>query len=482
MISGADLIRRQRKILEDLFSTEWLNGRRFEHPARSRWSLCTEILKQGGTIRWPKQREDLPELAALLLDSVSFVTISEGSLHDLRLGDITGYGGDSVQRKIESRLPDPRQFDALMLELSMAAWHQSKGHHIRPMEKEGLPDLRVSLPDIEFPVYVECKRLTTSSKWGIQKRIRLANKQLRAVDEESYGVMILDISGSVGPVESISDEMPARVKTIIGYAEQAISGPKNRSVSRVIVSWDDTDIMGEPPARTSVFLRRNTRHLEHEPVEGVTQLRLGNHLFQGNTVFFCLTWDTSLMDVIRLRFSDLMRECQKWFDFSNDELLAAYEKRDKSEPIRLDDETEFVLFSRKAEWQSQDVHILVCARKEGKTLNILFAFRIPPQIHGIVDLLTPLEMLATFAEHYGLPVAVGGHVQKFIFRRDFKFPSDPLGVQLGAVRNPQDHSCVQSMMVRVSRDNGWVLVSCALVFAIDITLVLSDLGYDSPRS
>lgn len=237
-------IRRQKELIEELFDIEWLKKYKTKHPAASRWALCVEILKQGGAIRWPNQKDKLKELATLVLDGYSFITLSSGNLKEFKIGDISGYGDKSVQKKINSRLPDPRQFDSLMLELSIAAWHQGSGHQIEPLEEKGLPDLRLKFQNSQKPFYIECKRLTSSSKSGIQKRIRLANKQLKTVDEDSYGIVILDISGSVETKTVIKDEIPEDVEEILNYAQQAILGQKNRSVSRIIVIWDDMEIKG----------------------------------------------------------------------------------------------------------------------------------------------------------------------------------------------------------------------------------------------
>lgn len=472
----ADIIRLQRSLLEELFTVEWLSNTRPEHPARSRWSLCTTILMQGSTIRWPTQKDDLPELAVMLLDSATFVTISRGDLGRMRIGRLSGYGDDAVQRKISSRLRDPAQFNALMLELSTAAWHQSKGHHIKPLEDEGLPDLQVVIHGVTLPIYVECKRLTTSSEAGIQKRIRHANRQIKAVGEPCYGVVILDVSGAVGPIKSLSDKIPEAVRTILQYVERALTGPKNRSVGKVIVTWDDMGIMGQPPERTSVFFRRNMKHLNHDPVDGVLSLRDEIELFQGQTVFYALNWDDSVAGVKHLIFSDLMKECQQWFGFSQDELIDAFDRRDKLERVRIDENAHVLLFARRITWGGERAYILACAKRQDAALNLEFAFRLPPKMYSSVDLLTPLEMLAVFAERYGLPVAIGNNVARFIFRRRFLIPAESGGAPLVGVCNPQNHSFIQSMMLKVVRDDGQILVDCALVFAIDKTRLLADLG------
>jgi hypothetical protein len=412
----------------------------------------------------------------MLLDSTTFVTISGGDPGNLRIGNLSGYGDDAVQRKIRSRLPDPRQFDALMLEISTAAWHQSQGHHIKPLEDEGLPDLRVAIQGIDLPLYVECKRLTTSSEAGIQKRIRYANRQIKAVGDPCYGVVILDVSGAVGAITNLSDEIPKAVRTILHYVDGALTGPKNRSVSRVIVTWDDMGIMGQPPERTSVFLRRNIKHLNHDPVDGVLSLPGEIELFQGQTVFYALVWDESVAGVTHLIFSDLMKECQQCFGFSQDELIDTFNRRDKLEPVRIDEKTDVLLFARRITWQEERAYILACAKREDAALNLQFAFTLPPKIYSLVDLLTPIEMLATFADHYGLPVAIGNHVARFIYRRRFLIPAESEGAPLVGINNPQKHSFIQSMMLKVARDDAQISVDCALVFAIDKTLLLADLG------
>jgi hypothetical protein len=88
----ADFIRAQKRLLEDLFEKETLEDARGRHPAAVRWQMCVKLLQQGGVIRWPTQKDELPLIGAMMLDASTFIKVSGGSLQAFGLGDLSGYG------------------------------------------------------------------------------------------------------------------------------------------------------------------------------------------------------------------------------------------------------------------------------------------------------------------------------------------------------------------------------------------------------
>ena len=240
-----EFFQRQKEILEKLFSIEWFyRVKQRKHPAYQQWALCKKIIEQGGSIKFPEQMEQLHEIGRILLNSYILVELTEGDLQQLKLGSIDLYGDETVQKKIHSRIPEPEQFEDLMIELYVGAWYKTKSHFVEPMERKGCPDLKIEIPDIDNPVFIECKHLRTLSKNRLQTVIKKANKQvknaIKATGIPSYGVVILDVSTPIIVQQVENDNLPPTLQEIIETVRSILSGEKNRSIGAAVIVWDDT--------------------------------------------------------------------------------------------------------------------------------------------------------------------------------------------------------------------------------------------------
>src|SRR5262249_29286834 len=149
----------------------------------------------------------------------------------------------------------------------------------------------------------ECKRLETFSEGRIAKHIQKANKQLKAAGSIGLGIVVLDVTSALPFEVELSDETPIEIGAIAGSVAAAISGPKNRSVSRVVLVWDEAGILGVPPDRTMIHLRRRFLFVDHSPSDEVKAIPKGTPLFEGSTVLFRIKWDASAIGIETLRFS-----------------------------------------------------------------------------------------------------------------------------------------------------------------------------------
>ena len=462
-------------LLEGLFAPSTLRDRRQRHPAAARWQLCLSLLQQGGVIRWPAQKGQLPLLTRMLLDSAAFVRVSGGDLDLFRLGDLRGYGDAAVQRKIGSRLNDPSQFEDLMVELSIAAWHQFEGHKVTPSEADGWADLRIDIPSLDLPLLLECKRLKSATSGRLRKDITKANKQIKQVGIDAYGTALLDVSDAVPPRDSLSDETPPEVQLILETIGAALHGPKHRRIGRAIVVWDDVGILGEPPNRTAVFLRRRFTNVEHGPDPDVCILPATARTFQGSTLMLGVEWDTTGVGIEHIRCSDLMQECRKWFNFSVEELIDAFTNRNKWQPVAFADDERMFLFTRVSTNSDKQTLILAFAGRNDRALNLQFALRLPNHYVDRTDLLTPLEILEMVAADYGLELTLGDHTGRFFPRHQFALRGGGGPTPLAVVHNPEQHAVLQSMMIKVVPIEGGLVACCALAFALDRTRLLADL-------
>jgi hypothetical protein len=289
-----EFLQAQQQLLAELFSTEWLlDPINCAHPAVTRYGICCALLDQGGSIRWPGQRAFMPHLAAMLLDAATIVAITRGHLDSFKLGELAGFGDERVYKKIRSRVIDPQGFFDLMVELSQAGWHLVEGHGVIPLEQPDWPDLRVQLDGVVHPLYIECKKLNSFSENRIRAEIRDANRQLRAVTEPCYGVAVLDVSAAVPNDHAAIDGLPTFASPIIDLVQRAVSGDKNRSVGRAIVTWDEYMELGPPPTRTMILVRRRFVNVDHSPVRGVRLLPPHAKTFSGATVAIQFAWSST---------------------------------------------------------------------------------------------------------------------------------------------------------------------------------------------
>jgi hypothetical protein len=462
-------------LLQDLFKEATLASPRCLHPAAERWRMCVAIMRQGGAVRWPQQRDDVPLICRMVMDALTFITLSGGNIQELRLADLASYGDARVQAKLRSRIDNPVQFEELMVELSLAAWHLNRGHRVTPFEEEGWPDLRVDVEGFTCPILLECKRVKIPSPRKLAKHIWKANAQIKKVGIQAFGVVVLDISAAVGnKIVPLTDDVPPIVMEVMEAVRQAISGPKNRSVGAVVVTWDKYSQVGEPPQPVVICFRRPFQIVRHEQVEGVTVIPSNLPLFEGSTFAFMLTWNNSENSIDTFKISDLMREYVDCFQFTNDELIDLFNRRDKWQPIGPQ-ELGLALFARRTRLHDQPCHILALASVEGRELNLHFAIRIPTITYEELDLLTPFEMLERTVQRYGLLVTVGDVTGHLIERSLLKVEGDVDVAKVVAIQNPQDHYYLLSLLIRVIPEGQEKLVECAFVFALDRDRIKKDL-------
>ena len=240
-MTSPELFGRIQDVLESLFPTGWFEKlRNASHPAARQRELCRLLIEQGGIVGYPTQVPLMPEMGRLLLDTMTWIETSGGDANSLTLGDVGGYGDPLVRKKIESRVQVPDLYRALMTELTIGGWYRPS-YSVTPFEKEGYPDLRVDNGQ-EPPLLVECKRLRTAAEARVRQAIKKANAQIKRASQDDMtpfdSAVVLDLSDAVGLRYGSSEWKPPVVNDIIGFAERALSGEKNRSVRQAWVTWD----------------------------------------------------------------------------------------------------------------------------------------------------------------------------------------------------------------------------------------------------
>lgn len=408
-----ELILAEVAILEKLFSHETLTDPNLGHPAAKRWQTCQDLLTQDGFVHWPAQADHISTLQRLQADSLTFIGISDGDLQSYRLGKVEGYGDNLVQRKLWSRINDPAQFQDLLLELRVASWHKLEGHTVTPTEADGLADLRIDIPDLDLPLLLECKNLSTTSPNRVGALVRKANTQIRNVGIEAYGILLIEATQVVSTPPDPNGAIPAEIQAIAGLAKRAVSGPKNRAVSRVIVAWDEQIPIGQPPARSGVALRRCHLSIDHEPVAGVRGLAPNVKTYAGGTLLLALDWHRQKYPIVVKELEPPLVDIARLYGIGKAEILHAISNATNQEQAPIDsDHAILVIIGPRS--VSSSTPIVVKGTFSKSTLIVDMASPLPPDVIRLSQRRTPLEILRTLAERHGYSITIAATTSYFV--------------------------------------------------------------------
>ena len=161
-------------------------------------------------------------------------------------------------------------------------------------------------------------------------------------------------------------------------------------------------------------------------------------------------------------------------------MLKVIQKSDKTESVIFNGQKEMIFFLRFIP-SEQDFYMLVCAERGLQSLVIYWAFKIFADLCKEIHLLSPIQLLARFADAYGLPITIGGLTSKFIFAHRIEVSSsDP--TRLISIHNPENHSFMNCLLLKVSRkDRSTFIADCALMFCIDTTRYINWIGCQNYR-
>ncbi len=263
-----ELVNAQKRLLEALFPEGWFVNvpkKRLEHPAYVRWRRCEVLLAQDGRVQLPRDVEIVNTLLIALLDNLSIIQATRGSVDAQELGDLANYGDEAVQKRLRAVIQHPEQFLDALVEVTCAGWHVSRGHDVKATEKDGMPDLDLQIPGWELPIQAECKCVKYA---GFKKAIEKANAQIKRAAKRCYGLVYLDVSQrNVDPASFWSDSLPKEFATIQAELQHCLER-FNRSVSGVILLWKDHTILRMNDGGVLCFLRYRGILIRHKgPLE-----------------------------------------------------------------------------------------------------------------------------------------------------------------------------------------------------------------------
>ena len=264
----------QKKLIQDLFSQDdWLKicKRWPNHPAVKKYLICEQMIQQKGIIKFPENREIIPEITSILLDNYIFSKISGGNPANFLLGSFANYGDVKVRQQIRSQLRKTDDFQSLMTELSFGAWFFSKkGFQLTATEDKGLADFKIDIDNYPIPIAVECKYINTDTKdRRYQKIIEKANQQIKNWKttlscQEIHGIAVIDVSSKFRHINKESGNLLNGLIEIAKKIKKIIR-KNNSSVSGVLLICDSFDMSSEPgdTSSTSFFFARSGVFVKH---------------------------------------------------------------------------------------------------------------------------------------------------------------------------------------------------------------------------
>ena len=215
--TSVDLIQAQKRLLEELFPAGWFlreNWRQCSHPAYIRWRLCADLLDRKGRVRIPDHINVVHTFLSALLDNITLIDATRGSLDAQKLGDLANYGDEAVCRRLQAEIQHPRAFLDVLVEVSCAAWHVSRGHEVLATEETGMPDLALRIPGWELPIEAECKRVGKDAGYSRFKHIiGDGDRKIKRRDQRCYGVLYIDVSDRMDKAKS-GDSLPDEIAKI----------------------------------------------------------------------------------------------------------------------------------------------------------------------------------------------------------------------------------------------------------------------------
>jgi len=176
---------------------------------------------------------------------------------------------------------------------------------------------------------------------------------------------------------------------------------------------------------------------------------------------------------MRFIFTDLFKkECRDKFRITEDQVRQAIINPDEQQFANFDDLSLRFFIKRIPEHQGEH-YLLVCTRLEGGNLLVDLAFRILPELVEEVKTPDPIILLQQLALKFGLTIRIGQQLNKFIFKESIPIKSSIESAKLVEILNPENHSFIQSMFIKIEQQGDMKVANCALAFCIDLDSYLS---------
>ncbi len=334
---------------------------------------------------------------------------------------------EGVRKFVVARARGEDTFDDIGAELYFWGWLRNNGHDAYLVEDEGMPDVRIDGPVV---FWSEVKRIKPdSSEQRIRTVLKKANKQLRAADAEKAGVVFVHVDRNAPPDILGDDAIPSDVQERIDQVMRTLSGDMCRSVSLVVVAWDEIFPHEDhveyadhyATRRKSVVLKhRNPR--SDPPIDSVK-------LSVGATSVWKFV-DPAISEIlvdrrqgggkgISPQFVTFDPEFEKLNSLllntlRKDRVVKALSEADRIFFYRSYDML-FFIAGRKVEYGSPHVMLIIGSRHEQKEVRLFDAYRIYGEESHLDQLaVNPLGAMRELLQNFGYKVKIGDTEELFV--------------------------------------------------------------------
>ena len=211
---------------------------------------------------------------------------------------------NSIIRKfIATRLPQADLYDATMSELIYWGWLKSKGFFPELADEDGAPDLRVGEDVAGNAVYCEVKSmLPGADSDAIQNVLAKANRQIkkkggndaigyclfRVVEPVRHHPVVGNRNGLAILKRSRLDPavaaIPSQIQRYVDGIQKHLRSSSYRSVAKVVILWEEQEVVGNIPGWITVCGYRNSVFIDHEQARQSVLLQHSGDLLPKATV------------------------------------------------------------------------------------------------------------------------------------------------------------------------------------------------------
>jgi hypothetical protein len=422
-------VRQELSMLENLFDDAGLTKLRVQtpdHPALNRYDLAEDYLTKRQVLQYPDESHMALNIGNLVLDRLAQTGVEAKQFWEV-------VGDENTKKEIQARLLDPSQFWIQLSVLNCWSLLRSKGFVAELIEATGSPDILVN-KGLKNETWVEVKHIQpTTNPTHVRKTIVKANNQIKRARPDGVGILFLYFERPAQRTV-FDDTIPADVEPYLAAVKRELASGFSKSVSQVIVAWDDYMVLGGPPEPTAYFFRRVSKVLEH-PSPKARPILASNTLTLGRTVMTMIRWSRlasskqSLLEPIEF---DVTRKAKKIVvtqqfrqeSESHDHIravhaIAAMRSPDAIERFDVGDETSkiaVILATRRITLGHYPYTLLLFSTERAPDkIEISLGFRLyeeggdPPNIW-----LHPLDTFLNLLTRFGAPVQIGSQVELWI--------------------------------------------------------------------
>lgn len=213
-----------------------------KHPLYEHLVFCKNALNNDGFIKLDSNGLNGKKVVKILLDCAILTELTGGSLKQFTLGSELP-GNREAEKKIRTRVTISEQYSGLIVELYVFSWNTLNGHNVEIWEEKGLPDIKVTIPDVANSFLIACTHRDNSNPPPFVGYIDKAEKQIGQAESKHgyqyWGVSLIDVSIPVGSYTVDSDDLPEKIISYSKSVGEILNSGKYKYVKGVILVWDD---------------------------------------------------------------------------------------------------------------------------------------------------------------------------------------------------------------------------------------------------